>query len=117
MNDTPQPSGTSAHRRHGMTVVEACLVLALVVLVGVIALPAVSRNRQRRQAAQCATRLEALSTACKEYAAANGKWPDAQNVLVPAYFTEPLVCPAGGVYTLGTPEGDPPTCSIPGHSL
>ena len=100
-----------------MTVVEACLVLALLVLVGVIALPALSRNRQRRQTAQCAERLEALSTACKEYAAANGKWPDSQDVLVPEYLAAPLVCPAGGTYTFGTPEGDPPTCSIPGHAL
>lgn len=100
-----------------MTVVEACLVVALLVLVGVIALPAVSRNRQRRQAARCARLLETLSTACKEYAAANGKWPSAQDVLVPALLTEPLACPAGGIYTLGTPEGDPPTCSVPGHSL
>ena len=106
-----------ADRRRGVTVVEACLLVAIVVLVGVIAVPALFRNKQRRQTAQCAERLEALSTACKEYAAANGKWPDSQNVLVPAYFTEPLVCPAGGTYTLGTPEGDPPTCSIPGHAL
>lgn len=100
-----------------MTVVEACLVLALVVLVGVIALPAVSRNRQRRQAAQCAARLEALSTACKEYAAANGKWPASQDELVPHHLVAPLACPAGGTYTFGSPEGDPPTCSIPGHAL
>ena len=117
MNDTPQASGTSAHKRHGMTVVEACLVLALVVLVCVIALPAVSRNKQRRQAAQCAEGLEALSTACKEYAAATGKWPASQNELVPSHLPSPLACPAGGTYTFGTPEGDPPTCSIPGHSL
>ena len=100
-----------------MTVVEACLVVALLVLVGAIALPAVSRNRQRRQAARCAQHLEALSTACKEYAAANGKWPAAQDVLVPALLSRPLACPAGGTYTLGTPEGDPPTCSVPGHTL
>lgn len=100
-----------------MTVVEACLVLSIVVLVGVIALPAVSRNRQRRQAARCAQHLETLSTACKEYAAANGKWPSSQDVLVPALLDAPLACPAGGTYSLGTPEGDPPTCSIPGHAL
>lgn len=100
-----------------MTVVEACLVVALVVLVGAIALPALSRNRQRRQAARCAQHLDALSTACKEYAAANGRWPTSQDVLVPALLDAPLACPAGGTYSLGTPEGDPPTCSIPGHSL
>jgi type II secretory pathway pseudopilin PulG len=100
-----------------MTVVEACLVLALLVLVGAIALPAISRNRQRRQAARCSERLEALSTACKEYAAANGRWPSAQEELVPAYLHAPLSCPGGGVYAFGTPEGDPPTCSIPGHAM
>ncbi|MBR4189284.1 MAG: type II secretion system protein [Kiritimatiellae bacterium] len=114
---SPFPASGTTDRRRGMTVVEACLLVAIVVLVGVIAVPALFRNKQRRQAAQCAERLEALSTACKEYAAANGKWPSSQGVLVPALLPAPLVCPAGGVYTLGTPEGDPPTCSVPGHAL
>lgn len=114
---SPFPASGTTDRRRGMTVVEACLLVAIVVLVGAIAVPALFRNKQRRQAAQCAERLEALSTACKEYAAANGKWPDSQDVLVPALLPAPLVCPAGGAYTLGTPEGDPPTCSVPGHAL
>ena len=111
------PASGRADRRRGMTVVEACLLVAIVVLVGVIAFPAVFRNRQRKQAAVCAQYLEVLSTACKEYAAANGKWPDSQDVLMPEYLAAPLVCPASGTYTFGTPEGDPPTCSIPGHAL
>ena len=112
-----KPFSYDFSRRRGMTVVEACLLVAIVVLVGVIAFPAVFRNRQRKQAAVCSGQLEALSTACKEYAAANGKWPDSQDVLVPEYLAAPLVCPAGGTYTFGSPEGDPPTCSIPGHAL
>jgi type II secretory pathway pseudopilin PulG len=100
-----------------MTVVEACLLVAIAVLVGVIAFPALFRNRQRRQAAVCSQQLEALSTACKEYAAAHGKWPASQDELVPRHLAEPLACPVGGNYTLGSPEGDPPTCSIPGHAL
>lgn len=103
--------------RRGMTVVELCLLLAILVLVAAISFPALFRNRQRRQAAQCAAQLEVLSMSCKEYAASNGAWPKTQDSLVPTYLKETLACPGGGTYSLGSPEGDVPVCSLPGHHL
>ena len=88
------------NRRSGITVVEATIVVAILLLLAAIALPAFFQNQTRKRAAECGMALEASLEA-----------------LVPDYLPQMPVCPSGGTYTLGTPEGDPPACSIPGHTL
>lgn len=105
------------NRTAGMTVVEATIVVAILLLLAAIALPAFFQNQTQKHAAQCAINLEAISQACKTHASEKGRFPDSLDALVPDYVPDHPTCPAGGVYTLGTPEGDPPTCSIPGHTL
>lgn len=101
-------------RNRGMTVVEFSIVLAIALLIAAISIPSLFRNRREKQSAACAMNLEAISTACKRHAAEKGGFPANLDALVPAYLDSVPSCPAGGTYTLGTPEGDPPTCSVHG---
>lgn len=105
------------NRKHGLTIVEFSIVLALILLIAAISLPALIQNRQKRNAAACAMNLDAIAAACQRHAAAQGGFPATLSDLVPTYLNAVPVCPDGGVYTVGTPEGDPPTCSVAGHRL
>jgi type II secretory pathway pseudopilin PulG len=100
-----------------MTVVEVTLVTAILLLLAAIALPAFFQNQTRQRAARCGMQLDAISSACRRHASERGGFPRDLSALVPDFLSEVPVCPAGGAYTLGTPEGDPPTCSVPGHHL
>ena len=101
--------------KRGLTVVEVTILLAIILLLTAISLPALRQNQQKKQAAECAMNLDAIATACKKYAAEKGGFPATLTELVPDYLPSVPACPAGGTYTLGTPEGDPPTCSVAGH--
>ncbi len=105
----------SANR--GMTVVEVSIVLAILLLIAAISAPALRLNLQKKRAAQCALKLDAIDIACKKYAAEEGGYPQSLSDLVPAYLDILPACPSGGAYAMGTPNGDPPTCSVPGHQL
>lgn len=100
-----------------MTVVEVTIVVAILLLLAAIALPAFFQNQQKQRAAACAMNLDAIATACRNHASEKGGFPARLDELVPDYLPAVPACPSGGTYTLGTPEGDPPTCSIPGHHL
>jgi len=104
-------------RKTGMSVVEATIVLAILLLIAAISAPALRQNLQKKRAAECAMNLDAIDLACKKHAAENGGYPAALSDLVPDYFGSRPSCPSGGAYVLGTPDGDPPTCSVPGHHL
>lgn len=101
----------------GMTVVEATIVVAILLLLAAIALPAFFQNQTQQHTAECAMNLEAISQACKRHASEQGGFPENLAALVPEYLPQIPACPSGGEYTLGTPEGDPPVCSTPGHTL
>ncbi|MDR0992996.1 MAG: hypothetical protein LBN38_00285 [Verrucomicrobiota bacterium] len=104
-------------RTHGITFVETSILIAIAALLAAISFPALFRNRQKRQASRCGIQLEAIAMASQRFASEKGGMPSNVEELVPGYALKVLVCPAGGTYTIGTPEGDPPRCSIPGHSL
>jgi type II secretory pathway pseudopilin PulG len=103
--------------RSGLTLVEATIVLAMILLLAAISLPAFFKNQDQKREAACVRNLDAIATACRRFAAERGGFPKSLAHLVPDYLPAAPACPAGGTYTLGTPEGDPPTCSIPGHRL
>jgi len=103
--------------KSGMTVVEVSIVLAILVLLVAISVPTFFKNQKKAREARCAMNLDALSIACKEFASEEGGFPRTMEQLVPTYLDEVPSCPSGGTYTLGTPEGDPPTCSISTHHL
>ena len=101
--------------RGGMSTVELTIVLAVFLLVLAISLPALRQNFQRKRSAQCAVNLDAIERASKQYAEDKGGFPPALSALVPAYLDKLPTCPSGGRYSLGTPDGLPPACTIPGH--
>jgi Tfp pilus assembly protein PilE len=103
--------------KSGITVVEVSIVVAILLLLAAIALPAFFQNQHKRRAAQCAMNLDAIAVACRRHAQDKGGFPGTLADLVPDYLGKVPACPSGGTYTLGTPIGDPPTCSVPGHSL
>ena len=105
------------NHKNGMTVVEVSILLAILLLLAAISIPALFQNQKKAREAECAINLDAIASACKRHAAEQGGFPPSLEALVPAYLGAPPICPAGGTYTLGTPEGDPPSCSIPGHHL
>ena len=105
------------YRKNGMTVVEVSIVIAILLLLTAISLPAFFQNQQNKRAAECAMNLDAIAIACQRQALEKGGFPQRLSDLVPTYLDSIPACPSGGAYTLGTPEGDPPTCSIPGHHL
>ncbi len=101
--------------RGGMSVVELTIVVAILLLVLAISMPALRQNLQRKRAAQCALNLEAIDQVCKKYAEDQGGFPTALAALVPVYLDKLPACPSGGRYSLGSPDGLPPACTIPGH--
>lgn len=101
----------------GMSVVEVSITLAILVLILAVSIPALFQNQQKKRIAECAMNLDSIAAACKKYAAEKGGFPETLSDLVPAYLDSVPSCPSGGAYTLGTPEGDPPTCSIAEHHL
>ena len=104
-------------KRNGLTVVEFSLIVAIAALIVAISMPAFFQNQQKRRAARCAMTLDAIESASRRHAATSGAFPKRLADLTPTYFSKVPTCPAGGEYKLGTPEGDPPTCSIPSHNL
>lgn len=105
------------NRCAGITVVEATIVVAILLLLAAISFPAFLQNRQRQNAAVCAMNLDTISAACRRYAQDKGCYPATIDQLVPVYLIQMPVCPSGGAYSIGSPEGDPPSCSISGHHL
>jgi len=99
----------------GFTAVELILAAFLLAVLAAIAIPAARATRAKSQAARCAANLAMIDRLSAVYADRNAAFPASLSDL----FAEGSlpVCPAGGTYTLGTPEGDPPRCSLPGHEL
>ena len=102
-------------RKKGLSVVEATIVVAILLLVTAISFPALVQNHRKQQAARCAMNLDAIAAACREFTAQQGYYPESLADLVPGLLPALPVCPAGGLYQPGTAAGLPPACSIPGH--
>jgi len=96
----------------GWTLLEGLFAAFVLALLAAIAVPAFLKTRDQRQAADCSAARDALATACRRYAIERGGWPDSAADLVPDFLPAPPSCPAGGAIALGTPVGDPPSCSL-----
>ena len=64
-------------RKTGMSVVEATIVLAILLLIAAISAPALRQNVRKKRAAACAMNLDAIDLACKKHAAEKGGYPSA----------------------------------------
>lgn len=99
----------------GLTAVELILSLFLALVVCAIAIPAARATRVRARTARCVANLAAIDRMSAVHAERNAAFPSSLDELFSGGAAP--VCPSGGTYTLGTPEGDPPRCSVPGHEL
>lgn len=107
-------------RRHGFTLVEIMIVVALLGMLLAIAVPYYVRSRRSAQVNICISNLSVIDGAKDRWAIENSKvngdtvtWTD----LVPYFVKKTCPCPAGGVYIVN-PIGVKPECTVgPPHSL
>ena len=104
-----------AKTKTGMTVVEAVVATAILLLLAAIALPAYTQNRQKRRAAECAMNLDSIAVATRRHVQETGAFPSSPAALVPTYLRAFPACPAGGAYSLGSPSTPLPSCTVAGH--
>jgi len=95
--------------------------LAVIGLLAAIAIPNFIKARQASQRAACISNLKAIQGAKDTWALEHKKTvsdepTDADLFGSTAYLKSKPVCPAGGVYIVGTIDQNP-SCSVPGHSL
>jgi len=76
-------------------------------------------SRMQAQANACINNLRQIDGATQQWALENSR-PAGTRVTMadiqPYLRVKPIICPAGGIYTLTT-VSTPPTCSVPGHVI
>ncbi len=105
---------------------QTALILPAVAVAAVTAamvLPALARAKGNAQQVNCISHLKQIDLAKKIWADDNKKqsgdsptWSDLKPYLGGDASAKMMVCPEGGVYTIGA-VGEKPTCSIPGHVM
>lgn len=114
-------------RRSAFTLIEIMIVIAIIGLLGMIAIPSLVRAKQYRSANACITQLKAMDDATLELYKAGNQSNVVSRVLLPitasdmeAYVISKMgkwpVCPSGGIYTLGGKDNNP-TCSYKSEDL
>jgi len=104
------------------TVLRIGIILGAVVAVGFCVLPRVITNNRETPRNTCINNLRLIDGAKQQWALETHKaasavptWADLKPYIEPMSPKE-IQCPLRGTYTLGA-VSNPPTCSIPGHSL
>ena len=92
----------------------------MVVMIVIASTPNFTRQKRPIRNA-CIANLKQISGALDQWALEKRKSANDAPVLIEVldYLKDSKlpVCPSGGKYSLGKTVADPPTCSIPGHSL
>jgi prepilin-type N-terminal cleavage/methylation domain-containing protein len=107
-------------RRHGFTLVEIMIVVAIIGLLAAIAVPNLVKSRKSAQKAACVQNLRNIEGAKGVWALENKKndadVPTDADLFGPdkAIRDKPS-CPAGGTYDLRA-VSEKPTCTVPEHS-
>lgn len=114
------PQGCVTVGNSSQSYAAAALMPAVVVsgALAAVAVPNFVKAREVSQRNACINNLRQLEAAKDEWALENSKTNGAtptKEDLMPYLHRWP-VCPAGGAYSIN-PVGQPPTCSIPGHTL
>ena len=71
----PQTPNSRVDQRHGISIVEVLVVLAIVGLLVALILPAVQSTREVARRAQCTSQLKKLLTAVEQYSGTHNVYP------------------------------------------
>ena len=100
------------------------IVVAIIGLLGAIAIPNFVKARTTSQLDACLNNLRQIDGAAQTYALEYNKQPGDTYTLpdIQIYLSRGTagaipVCPAGGSYGPGFTFGEPPSCTIPTHVL
>jgi prepilin-type N-terminal cleavage/methylation domain-containing protein len=112
---------TSRKARHGFTVLELMIVVAIIGLLAALVIMGIARARARAAQTLCVGNLRQIETAkaqwAMDYRKGQGVQPDDTDLFGPtAYIRSKPKCPMSGTYDLERVK-DPPTCTVTGHTL
>ena len=105
-----------------LLVTVAVMTLALVFTLGSLVGSVIRSSTKEGRAEQCVVNLRRISEAKGSWAGEHDRGLMTEDPLtrtdLHAYFDTHMwrKCPSGGIYTIGK-VGEPPTCTIKGHSL
>jgi prepilin-type N-terminal cleavage/methylation domain-containing protein len=107
------------NRKAGFTLLEVMIVIAIISLLGAIAIPNFLKARANSQSNSCISNLHQIDSAAQEFALEQHK-RTGQGIVFPTDLTPYIKlntassippCPAGGNYELNT-VGNVPTCDL-----
>ena len=112
----------NAFRKSGFTLIEIMIVVAIIGLLGAIAIPNFVKARTTSQLDACLNNLRQIDGAAQTYALENNKQPGDPYILddIKPYLHLDIsgnlpACPASGSYGPGLSFGVPPFCTVHGH--
>jgi prepilin-type N-terminal cleavage/methylation domain-containing protein len=87
------------HNNRGFTLIELLIVLAIIGIIGAIAVPRYTASLQKAKESACAANIAVLESAVMRYWADNDfEYPENLKALESEYIKEVPECPDGGTY-------------------
>ena len=111
---------TNARSMSAFTLLEIMIVITIIGVLAAIAIPSLVESIDTSRRRACIANLRNIEAAKARWCAENRKLstetPTEDDLFGKGkFFTDKIVCPSGGTYTLN-PVEDKPACSVAGHS-